>query len=192
MISLPRIIIVGGGAGGLELVTSLGLTLGKSHQAIITLVDNSATHIWKPLLHEVAAGVLDATKDELSYLAHARSHFYQFEWGRFSGLDRANHQITLDAVYDEQNKEIIPKRHLRYDILVIAVGSITADFNISGVKENCLFLDSRDEADYFQQQLLASLFRTHYQLKQQFAQLCIIGGGATGVELAAELRYTLQ
>lgn len=193
MNSLPKIIIIGGGAGGLELVTALGHTLGKSHQAVITLVDSFPTHVWKPLLHEVAAGVLDATKDELSYLTHSRNNYYQFEWGRFSNIDRKNKTITLDPIYDLQNKEIIPKRQLNYDILVIAVGSVTADFNIPGVAENCLFLDSRDEADYFHQQLLASLFRSHYQLKeQQLIQVCIVGGGATGVELAAELRYTLQ
>src|SRR5690349_12651310 len=50
-----RIVVVGGGAGGLELVTRLGDTLGKSRKALVTLVDKSRTHLWKPLLHQVAA-----------------------------------------------------------------------------------------------------------------------------------------
>jgi len=60
-----RIVIVGGGAGGLELATRLGKTLGKRKQADVTLVDTNLTHIWKPLLHEVAAGSLNSSEDEL-------------------------------------------------------------------------------------------------------------------------------
>lgn len=194
--SLARIVIIGGGAGGLELATQLGHSLGKKNQANIILVDISPTHIWKPLLHEVAAGVLDANRDELSYLAHARNNYYQFEWGRFTNLNRAERYIFLDSVYDENKNEIIPKRKIDYDVLIIAVGSVTADFNVPGVEKYCLFLDSRIEADRFQQQLLANLFRTHYfQIEPEDKKplsIAIVGGGATGVELAAELRHTLK
>lgn len=68
--ALPRILIVGGGAGGLELATRLGRTLGKKKRARITLADANMTHIWKPLLHEVAAGSLNSTEDELNYVSH--------------------------------------------------------------------------------------------------------------------------
>src|SRR5665213_2448151 len=57
-----RIVIIGGGAGGLELATRLGNTLGASGRAQVTLVDRSETHMWKPLLHEVAAGSLTCTR----------------------------------------------------------------------------------------------------------------------------------
>src|SRR4051794_9723068 len=67
-----RIIVVGGGAGGLELVTRLGDTLGKSRKALVTLVDKSRTHLWKPLLHQVAAGSMDLNDHELDYLYQAR------------------------------------------------------------------------------------------------------------------------
>ena len=66
-----HIIIVGGGAGGLELATKLGNKLGKKGKAKITLVDCEHTHIWKPLLHEVAAGTLNTYEDEVSYAALA-------------------------------------------------------------------------------------------------------------------------
>jgi NADH dehydrogenase len=52
------VVVVGGGAGGLELATQLGESLGKSGRARITLVDRSRTHIWKPLLHSFATGDL--------------------------------------------------------------------------------------------------------------------------------------
>ena len=69
-----RIIVVGGGAGGLELVTRLGDALGKRPGTEIMLVDRQYSHLWKPLLHEVAAGTLNSNDDELSYLAHAHWH----------------------------------------------------------------------------------------------------------------------
>lgn len=83
-----RIIIVGGGAGGLELATRLGKTLGKRGTASITLVDANLTHIWKPLLHEVAAGSLNSSEDELNYVAQAKWNHFEFQLGRMSGLDR--------------------------------------------------------------------------------------------------------
>ena len=63
------IVIVGGGAGGLELACKLGRKLGPSK---VTLVDSRLYHIWKPSLHEVAAGTLDIHQEGLSYamLAH--------------------------------------------------------------------------------------------------------------------------
>ena len=56
---LHRIVVVGGGAGGLELATRLGNKLGKRRKAHITLIDRRRTHLWKPLLHEIAAGSMD-------------------------------------------------------------------------------------------------------------------------------------
>lgn len=85
-----RIVIVGGGAGGLELATSLGKTLGKKGTASVTLVDANLTHIWKPLLHEVAAGSLNSYEDELNYVAQAKWNHFQFQLGRMTGLDRAS------------------------------------------------------------------------------------------------------
>ena len=61
-----HIVIIGGGAGGLELATQLGDSLGKSKQAKITLVDQNLTHIWKPLLHEIAAGTLNPSVEEIT------------------------------------------------------------------------------------------------------------------------------
>ena len=65
---MDKIVIVGGGAGGLELATELGHKLGRKKKAHITLVDKNRTHLWKPLLHEVAAGSLDDGIDALSFV----------------------------------------------------------------------------------------------------------------------------
>ena len=187
---LHQIIVVGGGAGGLELATRLGDTLGKQSKAAITLVDCSMTHLWKPLLHEVAAGALNACEDELSYMAQAHWHHFSFRLGRMDRLDRSKREINLAPSCDEQGVEYIPRRTFRYDTLIIAVGSITNDFNIPGVKEHCMLLDTREEADRFHQTLLRHYFTAQTRtgpLRPGQLRLAIAGAGATGVELSAEL-----
>jgi hypothetical protein len=129
--AIPRIVIVGGGAGGLELATSLGKTLGKKKQAEISLVDCSQIHIWKPLLHEVAAGTIDSHDDELSYLAQARANHFRFVLGRMNGLDREGKQIKIASMVNALGDEIVPVRSYGYDILVIAIGSLCNDFGIA-------------------------------------------------------------
>lgn len=193
--ALPRIVIVGGGAGGLELATSLGLSLGKKNQAEITLIDCSQTHIWKPLLHEVAAGTLDAHDDELAYLAQAHANHFRFVLGRMVGLDRENKRVELSEMMNSQGEEIVPARTQSYDILVIAIGSLCNDFGIPGVAEHCQFLDTTEEAELFQQHLLASFLRVQAQGGVKGGgelDVAIIGGGATGIELSAQLYQATQ
>jgi NADH:ubiquinone reductase (H+-translocating) len=184
-----RIVIVGGGAGGLELATRLGKTLGKRGTASVVLVDANLTHIWKPLLHEVAAGSLNSYEDELNYVAQAKWNHFQFQLGRMTGLDRANRQVHLSATLDENGDELVPARSLEYDSLVIAVGSTTNDFGTQGAAEHCLFLDTRKQAERFHQQLLNRYLKAHAgqaDLTEEIT-VAIVGAGATGVELAAEL-----
>lgn len=184
-----RIVIVGGGAGGLELATRLGKTLGKKGTASVTLVDANLTHIWKPLLHEVAAGSLNSYEDELNYVAQAKWNHFQFQLGKMTGLNREARQVHLAATLDENGLELVPARSLDYDSLVISVGSTTNDFNTLGAAEHCLFLDSRKQAEKFHQQLLNHYLRAHAGQVDHTQEItvAIVGAGATGVELAAEL-----
>ena len=187
---LHKIIIVGGGAGGLELATKLGHKLGKKKKAEITLVDCSKTHLWKPLLHEVAAGTLNSYEDEISYMAQAHWHHFRFRLGRLDSLDRKKKEISLAPTLDDDGNIYIPRRTLRYDTLIFSVGSITNDFNIEGVKEHCQFLDTREQADKFHQLLLQKYTAAHTQntpLRKGQLHIAIAGAGATGIELSAEL-----
>ncbi len=186
-----QIVIVGGGAGGLELATRLGRTLGKRGQARITLVDANLTHIWKPLLHEVAAGSLNSSGDELNYVAQAKWNHFEFQLGRMSGLNRAEKRISLAATLDDHDQVLMPARELTYDSLVIAVGSTTNDFGTAGAAEHCLFLDTRDQAERFHRQLLSHYLRAHASQSEatELINIAIVGAGATGVELAAELHH---
>ena len=188
--SCPRIVVVGGGAGGLELVTQLGKQLGRRGEAEITLIDCSRTHIWKPLLHEVAAGTLDSHDDELEYLAQASENHFRFVLGRMNGLDRASKQVRLAPLYSAGGEQIMPERSYPYDILVIAVGSVCNDFGIPGVAEHCMFLDTTGEAEQFQNRLLEAYLRAQAAggtRKPGELDVAIVGGGATGIELSAQL-----
>ncbi|WP_252272663.1 NAD(P)/FAD-dependent oxidoreductase [Pseudomonas subflava] len=188
-----RIVIVGGGAGGLELATRLGRTLGKRKQASIVLVDANLTHIWKPLLHEVAAGSLNSSEDELNYVAQAKWNHFEFQLGRMSGLDRARKTIRLAATLDEHGGELLSERELAYDSLVIAVGSTTNDFGTAGAAEHCIFLDTREQAERFHRQMLSHYLRAHaHRNDEGRISVAIVGAGATGVELAAELHHAAR
>ena len=112
---LHKILIVGGGAGGLELATKLGDKLGKKKKAEITLIDAKKTHIWKPLLHEIAAGSINPDKDELDYLAQGFWHGFTFRLGRMDKLDREKKEVSLEPFFDDEGNEIISRRNFKYD-----------------------------------------------------------------------------
>ncbi len=192
---LHHVIIVGGGAGGLELATKLGDSLGKKKKARITLIDATRTHVWKPLLHEIAAGSMDPDRHELEYLAQAHWHHFKFRLGRMDGLNRSTREVLLAPVHDEDGNEIIARRSFKYDTLIIAVGSTTNDFGIKGAREFSMALDTQAQAQKFHRYLHNALLRAQTQpepLKSGQLEVAIVGAGATGVELAAELHNTTR
>jgi NADH dehydrogenase len=186
-----QIVVVGGGAGGLELATRLGARLGREKFDII-LVEKNRTHIWKPLLHEVAAGSLDANLDEVGYRSHGHTWGYRFFYGAMEGIDRQTRHLLIAPIRDEDGREIMGSHRIRYDYLVLAVGSVSNDFGTTGVAQHCIFLDSRLQADRFRSKLLDHCLRVSRTLQADpgadvYVRVDIVGGGATGVELAAEL-----
>ncbi|MDW6003680.1 NAD(P)/FAD-dependent oxidoreductase [Vibrio mangrovi] len=189
---MTRIVVVGGGAGGLELVTKLGHTLGRKGRAQITLVDRNASHLWKPLLHEVATGSLDDGVDALSYRAHARNHSFDFQMGSLEDIDRERKVITLAELKDEHGELLIPRREVEYDILVLAIGSKSNDFNTAGVREHCIFLDSPEQANLFRTEMNNEFLKLHAKNGQGTVDIAIVGAGATGVELSAELHNAVK
>ena len=186
-----QIVIVGGGAAGLELATRLGARYGRKRHDII-VVDRNRTHIWKPLLHEVATGSLDANLDEVGYRSHCHRWGYRYFYGVLDSIDRIARQVHLAPVMDDSGREVIAAHSIRYDYLVLAYGSVTNDFGTPGVAENCTFLDSRAQADRFRDRLLDQCLRVSRTMMANPAsdarvRVAIVGGGATGVELSAEL-----
>ncbi len=186
-----QIVVVGGGAGGLELVRRLGAKLGRRDYDVI-LVEKNRTHIWKPLLHEVAGGSLDANLDEVGYGGHGYRWRYRFFYGAMESIDRSARQVVIAPVLDEDGSEIVGRHRIRYDYLVLAVGSVSNDFGIPGIRQHCLFLEDRAQADRFRLKLLDHCLRVSRKVatdptSDARVQVVIVGGGATGVELAAEL-----
>jgi NADH dehydrogenase len=195
MSEAPKIVVVGGGAAGLELATRLGRKLGKRGRAHVTLIDAARTHVWKPLLHQVAAGTFDPAQHALEYLAHARWNHYHFRLGAMSGLDRVEREVILSPLYNDEGMQLIPSRSFPYDYLVFAVGSVSNDFAIPGVSEHCLMLDTKSQANAFQKQLLEALIIANTQiepLREGQLDVAIVGAGATGVELAAQLHQVTR
>jgi NADH dehydrogenase len=183
-----KVIIVGGGAGGLELASRLGRRFGSRH---VTLIDKNLFHIWKPSLHEVAAGTLDIHKEGLSYAMLAKHCGFTFVPGEVRGIDRDAQTVELGPLTSEQGEEFVPARGAHYDSLVLAVGSKSNFFETPGASEHAFALDSMTEAERFRLKLLRALHLVNVAKQVGTGRqlnIVIVGGGATGVELAAELR----
>jgi len=194
-----RIVIVGGGAGGLELATKLGDRFRSrnsgSKKVSVILVDKNRTHLWKPKLHEVAAGSMDLADQELDYIAQAHWHHFSFRLGELTGIDRVNRQIQVAPFYDDAGVLITPQQTIQYDTLIISIGSLTNDFGTPGVEQYAQRLESLVDAKRFHLRLINACLRAQAQTKPLEAhqlQVVIIGAGATGVELAAELHRTTR
>lgn len=190
-----RVVIVGGGAGGLELATRLGDSLGRRKLAEITLIDKNRTHVWKPKLHEIASGSMDLSAHEVDYLAQAHWHNFRFRIGELTGLDRERREVRVAPYVDDEGREVTPDRLFGYDTLVLALGSLSNDFGTHGVREHALRLESKADAQRFHARMVNACIRAHAQttpLRPEQLHVAIIGAGATGVELAAELHRTTR
>ena len=190
-----KIVIVGGGAGGLELATRLGKAYGRGNKVIVTLVDKNRTHIWKPKLHEIASGSMDFGDHEVDYMAQAHWNHFTFRIGELKGLDRTNKTIDLFPYLDSDGSPVTPIQQIEYDTLVVCVGSLSNDFGTQGVKEFALKLETQHDAKQFHSKMVNACIRAHHQrevIHKRQLHVAIIGAGATGVELAAELHRTTR
>jgi len=185
-----NIVVVGGGVAGMEIATQLGNTLGRSEQYTITLIDKDSSHIWKPILHKIAAGTNDLSQQQVSFVAHASQHHFTYSPGEMSGIDRKNKLIFLEPIKMLDGTVSVEKRSVPYDVLILAVGSCANDFKIPGIAEHCYFIDSRVQARMFNRLVRMHLFRCAMN-KTPFS-VSVVGGGATGVELVAELAHLVE
>ncbi|MFT3815157.1 MAG: FAD-dependent oxidoreductase [Acidovorax sp.] len=180
------IVIVGGGAGGLELAARLGRQLGsKQGRDKVLLVDKASFHIWKPTLHEVAAGTLDVHQEGLAYRVLARRNHFSFAMGELATLDGERRSIALREVRDQAGEVVVPARAVSYTHLVLAVGSGSNDFGTPGM-EHAYLLENVADAQRFHTDWLNACTRASFSAAKTLG-VAIVGAGATGVELSAEL-----
>jgi NADH:ubiquinone reductase (H+-translocating) len=190
-----RFVVAGGGAAGLQLVTRLGDALGGKRVAEVTLIERARAHLWKPMLHAVAAGSMDPGAHEVNYLAQAHQHHFRYRFGELAGLDRRQHEARVAATYDDEGRQITAPRSFRYDTLVIAIGSVTDDFATPGAARYAVPLETPEQAARFNRRLVNACIRAHTQegeVRPGQLHVAIIGAGATGTELAAELHHTVR
>lgn len=130
-----KIVIVGGGAGGLELACKLGRKLGPQQ---VMLVDSRLYHIWKPSLHEVAAGTLDIHQEGLSYQMLAHDNGFTYVYGALTALDAPARQLTVAAIATTEHEEVLPERRVGFESLVLAIGSTSNYFGVPGAEEHTI------------------------------------------------------
>ncbi|MBO9855132.1 FAD-dependent oxidoreductase [Xanthomonas sp. A1809] len=184
MVNEHKLVVVGGGVAGLEIATRLAGRRSGDRRLSVTLIDRETAYVWKPMLHTIAAGTSDAGMQQTVYAAHALSHGFRFEYGEAVSVDRKLRQIHLAALAFE-GEEVVPERTIDYDTLVLAVGSRANDFGTPGVAEHCESIDGRSDAIAFNDRLRVELLKAVVAASP--LTVGIVGGGATGVELAAEL-----
>lgn len=190
MSSDSNILIVGGGIGGLVLASRLARNTVLKQRARVTLVDGNASHAWKPMLHTFAAGTTHAYQHKVPYVAHAKRHGFQYVPGALQAIDRETKKIEISPIIGPDGKIVLEARRKEYELLVLATGSTANDFGIPGVAQHCHFIDSLGSADTFRIRLKFDLIRAAE--RDLPLKIAIVGGGATGVELAAEVSQVVE
>lgn len=173
-----RIVIAGGGAAGLE----LAVKLARAKESDVLLIDREPIHVWKPRLHELAAG-LEAGVTRFDFAAVAEQWGFAFHQGSLADIDPDQKRISLSPIQDSQGHELAAACTIGYQVLILALGGTTPDFGVEGVLDHALPLDSAADAHAIFQRFSVGL------LDQSMAgaalNVVIVGSGATGVELAA-------
>ena len=179
-------VIVGGGAGGLELASKLGRALGRREgPEKILLIDRSTFHIWKPTLHEVATGTLNPQQEGLSYSILGRANSFSFMVGELIQFQPEAKRLTLKEVHQSDGVQIIPEREITFERCVLAIGSGSNFFGTPG-SEYAYVLENAQDAQAFHSHLLNLFAKAAYSPDKQL-NVVIVGAGATGVELSAEM-----
>jgi NADH dehydrogenase len=178
MRTTPRIVIVGGGFGGVEVAKRVSYLAERGH-AWVTIINATEHFLFTPLLHEVAAGSLSAASVVEPLREIFRDDAVTVRDARVSEIDSAQKLVKT-------NNGDVP-----YDYLVVSTGSTTNHFGVPGAQEHTLSLKDLDDARRIRDRVLDLYDRAarskEGDVRGRTVSIVIVGGGPTGVELSAEL-----
>ncbi len=191
-----NVVIVGGGAGGLELATQLGDRFRRTKAGRVTLIDRVRTHLWKPLLHSVAAGSMDPSEHELDYLAQAHWHNFRYRFGEMIGIDRERKHVLMAPTYGRGRPADHPgaQHPLRHAGRSPSAASPMISARRASPSSPCRWRRrSRPSGSTAGSSMPACApIPSAEPIRPGQLHVAIIGAGATGIELAAELHRTVR
>jgi NADH dehydrogenase len=178
-----RIVILGGGFGGLYAALRLEKTLARDPDVEILLVNRENFFLFTPMLHEVAASDLDLT--HIVNPVRKLLKRVQFFDGDVDEIDLPRRRVIVSHGAKHHSHEV------EYDHLVIALGSITNFFNLPGLQEQALTMKSLGDAIYLRNKLISHLEEADFECcapeRQELLTFVVAGGGFAGVETVASL-----
>jgi NADH:ubiquinone reductase (H+-translocating) len=178
-----RIIILGGGFGGLYAALRLEKTLARDPDVEILLVNRENFFLFTPMLHEVAASDLDLT--HIVNPVRKLLKRVQFFDGDVDDIDLPGRRVIVSHGAEHHSHVV------EYDHLVIALGAITNFFNLPGLQERALTMKSLGDAIYLRNKLISHLEEADFECcapeRQALLTFVVAGGGFAGVETIASL-----
>ncbi|QCE35464.1 NAD(P)/FAD-dependent oxidoreductase [Acetobacteraceae bacterium] len=171
--TIQKIVVLGGGIGGINVLRDL------KHLSNIsaTLIDPNPFHVCKPSLHEVAAGTLTSKDNRFAFKALATEFGFNFIQAKALSIDTISRKIQLSS-----------DTEIAYDWLIVACGAVPNDFKTEGADQHCYFLNNIADADVIYSKVRLGV-TSAFQEKKSF-NVAIIGAGPTGVQLTAALYET--
>ncbi|MEE8390980.1 MAG: NAD(P)/FAD-dependent oxidoreductase [Anaerolineae bacterium] len=178
-----RVLILGAGFAGLYTALHLEKVLGRDAPVEITLIDQNHFHLFTPLLHEAASGVINPGLIMTPIRRILRRKQIGFLRARVDAIDLQSQTVTLCC------------KQMPYDILVIALGSVTNFYGLESVREKALEIKSAGDANHLRCHVIncfeAATRESDPQRRRGLLTLAVVGGGCTGVEMVAELHEFL-
>lgn len=184
----PRILILGGGFGGMYAALEFERALARGANLDVTLVNRDNFFLFTPMLHEVAASDLDIT----NIVSPVRKLLRRVEFfhGDIEAIDLASKRVGLSHGHEEHCHS------LPYDYLVMALGSTTNFFNVPGLAGHALTMKSLDDAIHLRNRLIANLEEADFEcaapLRAPLLNFVVAGGGFAGVETIAAMNDFLR
>jgi NADH dehydrogenase len=184
-----RILILGGGFGGLYAALEMEKGLARDPEVEVTLVNRDNFFLFTPMLHEVAASDLDIT-NIVNPLRKMLRHVKFFQ-GNVERIDMAAKRVIVSHGIEDFHPH-----ELNYDHLLLALGSITNFFNLRGLKERALTMKTLGDAIYLRNRLIQHLEEADFEccpaVREPLLTFVVAGGGFAGVETIAGINDFLR